>query len=55
MKIEVFRQNYYGKFFYYPINDNAKMLCKLLNQKSLTDDNIKIIKDFKWEVVVKND
>jgi hypothetical protein len=54
MKIEIFRNNFYGKFYYYPINDSAKMLCKLLDQKTLTEDNIQILKEFKCEIVIKN-
>lgn len=54
MKIEVFRNHFYGKFFYYPINNHAKMLVKMLGQKSLTDENIQVLKEFKCEIVIQN-
>lgn len=50
MKMRVFPRNYYGKRLYYPIDELSKMICKLLKQNSLTEENLKTLKDFGWEI-----
>lgn len=38
--IEVEKKTPYGKAIIYPINEQAKLLCLALNQKSLTQQNV---------------
>ena len=51
MKIRVFPRHYYGKKMFYPIDELSKMLCKLLKQNTLTEENLKILRESGIEVI----
>jgi len=45
----------YGKPTYYPVGTDALGFCKLLNQKTLTQENLRLIKKFLgYEIVIHN-
>lgn len=50
MKIQVQVKNVYGKETIYPICPIALNFARLVGQKTLTRDNIKIIKDMGYEI-----
>ena len=45
----------FGRCRYYAANDISRFLCDLLKAKSLTIEQIKIIKDFGWTVSVEQE
>jgi len=50
MKIKLYILRNYGRDFYYPDCDYSKMLCELLKQKTLTERDIKILQQNKFEI-----
>ncbi len=53
MQLEFLRKMEYGNERFYPLNDDAKFVAQLMEQKSLTKDNVKACVDHGWEVIVK--
>jgi hypothetical protein len=53
--IKVTIKTVYGKETIYPKNEEAKTFCELIGQKSLTRDNIKLIKKLGYNVEVVAD
>ena len=53
MKIIVEVENVYGNVLVYPICKNAKIFCKLLNQKTLTGRNLEYIKSLGYKVEIE--
>lgn len=51
--IEVLLKRKYGNERFYPISEDAKVLCALLKSVTLTKKKLKIMKDSGWEVVIK--
>jgi len=47
--------NYYGRITIVPESDTAKKFAKLLGQKTLTEENIKIIKELGYEVKTREE
>uniref|UniRef100_A0A6M3IQM9 Uncharacterized protein n=1 Tax=viral metagenome TaxID=1070528 RepID=A0A6M3IQM9_9ZZZZ len=43
IKIQVKEKDVYGITKCYPVNQEAKVICQLLNQKTLTENNLKIL------------
>ena len=43
MKIQMKMRTDYGQPRYYPVCDKAKLFARLLDQKSLTSDNMRIL------------
>lgn len=50
MQIEIEIKNVYGKINIYPINAEAKVFAELLGQKTLTMDNLALIKLLGYKV-----
>ena len=53
LQIVVRLKTNYGSQVIYPSCDRAKGFAKLLNQETLTPQNIRVIKELGYEVVVK--
>ncbi len=53
MKIEVSLEKGYGRDRFYPENEDAKLICKLVNQKVLTKEQMRIIKEGGWDFEIK--
>lgn len=43
----------YGMEKVYPLSEDAFIFCEMLNQKTLTEDNIKYIKALGYKVLVE--
>lgn len=55
MMIHVICKGAYGREFFYPVNDLAEILCKILGRKTLTKKQLLIAKDAGWEVIIKTE
>lgn len=53
LQIVVRLKTNYGSRVIYPSCDKAKTFARLLNQETLTPQNIRVIKELGYEVVVK--
>lgn len=53
--IEVLLKRIYGVERFYPISDDAKTLCALLESQTLTKEKLRIIKDAGWQLVIKTE
>lgn len=51
MKISIMVKKAWGREFLYPGCDFSKMLCHLLKQKTLTDEQIKTIKEYGYKPI----
>jgi hypothetical protein len=51
--IEVALRHGYGNERFYPINEDAKLLCNLLNSVTLTKKQIKLCRDGGWKTVIQ--
>lgn len=52
MLIEVILKRVYGVERFYPVNAEAKLLCKLLDSNTLTKEKLILCKEL-WEVTIK--
>ena len=50
MNIRIFPRKMYGKTYYYPICETAKMLCELLKQKSFIEENVAVLEKHGIEI-----
>lgn len=53
MKLLLYAKDVYGKTRYYPINETAKIICKLMKKKTLTKDQLKLCDEGGWNVDVQ--
>jgi len=53
MKIEIVRKVAYGMERFYPLNNDAKFLTEIVGRPSLTRRQLKLIKEWGWEIVLK--
>lgn len=54
MQIKVQIKSVFGRDVIYPACEKAEGFCKLIGQKSLTDQQVKHIKDLGYQVVVES-
>ena len=52
MKITITQKQHYGTYYFYPNCDNSRLFTKLTGRKTLTIEDIKVIKDLGYEVEV---
>jgi|TARA_R110001592_G_scaffold151176_9_gene377475 hypothetical protein len=52
MKITITQKQHYGTYYFYPNCDNSELFIKLTGRKTLTFDDIKVIKGLGYEVEV---
>lgn len=50
--IQVLLKRAYGKERYYPLSDDAKIICSLMNRCSLTQEQLQFCVDNGWKVTV---
>jgi hypothetical protein len=43
----------WGKHLFYPVNDDAKRLAKLIGCRALSRRNLKIIREFGWTLRIE--
>ncbi len=55
MEIEVRVKKVYGHERFYPINEDSKIICELMNTKTFTKDQLIFCKDSGWSVSVKTE
>jgi len=48
----VLRKEVYGRELFYPVNEFACILCRLLGKKSMSMDHIKVCLDAKWKITI---
>lgn len=53
--ITVQKRNVYGMDKFYPLSENAHLICDMLCQKTITMDNIAILKNIGFTVMVEPD
>ena len=51
--VEVTLERMYGNERFYPCNHTSELICKLLDQKSITKKQLKICRDYGWKVLIK--
>ena len=52
MKIKVTQKQHYGTYYFYPNCDNSNLFIKLTGRKTLTIDDLKVIKNLGYEIEV---
>jgi hypothetical protein len=55
LQVDVRLVRSYGKEKFYPANDLAELLCKLLKHKSLTRDELLLCKEHGWLIKIIQD
>lgn len=50
MNIKFYVKSVFGKEYYYPESEQAKVICKLLKTPTLTLKHLRICKDAGWNV-----
>lgn len=55
MEIEVRIKRSYGNELFYPVNDDAKLLCELIGTTTITKDKLKKIREHGWDVKIKQE
>ena len=53
MELIVNVKNVYGNQLIYPVNDTAKLFCKLLNTKTLTKTSLNDIRSLGYTITVE--
>jgi len=53
MLIEYYEKIVYGKMHYYPLNQNAKAVCRILERPTLTVRHLKLCAENGWQVSEK--
>ena len=52
MKILITVKEKYGNELLYPLNDTAKLICKLLGTKTIAKDKVKSLEDLGYKVTM---
>ena len=52
MQVEVVHKESYGRDFFYPKNEFAKALCRLMDTVSFTAEKLALCENAGWEVVI---
>lgn len=52
--VEVVLYGKYGNQLGIPVNETARLICKLLGRKSLSKKTMEIVKELGFEIVIKN-
>lgn len=55
MNLILLKKSIYGKDLFYPKNDIASTLCKLMKKVTLNDKHLEICKDAGWKIDVHYD
>jgi hypothetical protein len=55
MQIEVLIKRVYGKERFYPVNEIAKTICRVLQSQTLTKDQLLIFKQDGWTVIIQTE
>lgn len=54
-ELEVLVKKVYGNERFYPVSEDAKMICELMRVTTLTKDQLKYCRDGGWKVAVKTE
>jgi hypothetical protein len=54
-ELEVLVKKVYGNERFYPVSNDAKMVCELMKTTTLTRDQLRFCKDGGWRVTVKSE
>jgi hypothetical protein len=52
MKLDLILKQSYGRNLYYPVGDSAKLVCKLANCTTLTDTQLKLLRQLGFEIAI---
>ncbi len=55
-EIKVFKRNVYGNILIYPLCDKALAFCRLINKKTITQQQLELIeRNLGFKVVIEHD
>lgn len=53
MKLTFIQKSVYGKTLFYPIGAESKSICKVANQKTMSENDLNVLNDGGFEIEIK--